>query len=89
MIDIGGAAAAAATERPGSGCATGLGREAAFGFYSYNKYKIRSVTIEHTSDGPPARKSFPCVMGRTTPGFLFAGGRERLLAGSPEGTCTV
>lgn len=39
--------------------------------------------------GPPARKSLPCVIGRTTPAFLLAGGRERLPGGSPEGTWTV
>ena len=29
------------------------------------------------------------MIGRMTPGFRFAGGRETLLGGSPVGTCTV
>jgi len=28
-------------------------------------------------------------MGRTIPGFLLAGGRDKLLGGSPEATLTV
>ena len=40
-------------------------------------------------DGPPALSNFPCVIGRTTPGFLLAGGRDRLPRGSPDATCTV
>lgn len=39
--------------------------------------------------GPPAFRSFPCVIGRMAPGFLFAGGRDRLPGGSPDGTWTV
>lgn len=62
-----------AIDCPGSGCAVGLGLEAGLDF----------------CDGPPAFKSLPAVMGRTTPGFLFAGGREVLSGGSPEGTCIV
>ena len=37
-----------------------------------------------TLDGPPARSSFPCAMGRTTPGFRFGGCRDVLLGGSPD-----
>lgn len=41
------------------------------------------------SEGPPARRSFPWVIGLTIPGFLFAAGREVLDGGSPDGTRTV
>jgi len=37
----------------------------------------------------PARRSLPSLMGRTIPGFLLAGGRDKLLGGSPEATLTV
>ena len=39
-----------------------------------------------TLDGPPARSSFPCVIGLTTPCFLLARGRDVLVGGSPDGT---
>jgi len=42
--------------------------------------------LEVALDGPPARNSLPWATGRTTPGFFFAGGRDKLDGGSPEGT---
>jgi len=47
-----------------------------------------SVSIVLT-EGLPARRSLPSLMGRTIPGFLLAGGRDKLLGGSPEATLTV
>lgn len=70
---ITGFCAANGVDWPGRGRAVGFGRDAAAEGF----------------EGPPARRSFPCVIGRTTPGFLLAGGRETLLGGSPEGTRTV
>ena len=58
------------TDLPGKGCGTGFVLETDLGF----------------CDGPPAFKSLPDVIGRIAPGFLFAGGRDMLLEGSPEGT---
>ena len=74
---------------PGNGLATGLGLEA-LGFWEQDSvlWKIQKRQ-EHTSEGPPLRRSLPCVIGRTTPSFLFAGGRDRVPGGSPEGTLTV
>lgn len=50
---------------------------------------LTEAVVLGLTEGPPARRSLPFVMGLTTPGFLFAGGRETLFGGSPEGTRTV
>lgn len=68
-----GRAAWDASDFPGRGWVVGLGLETAL----------------VACDGPPALRSFPAVIGRTTPGFLLAGGRDVLLGDSPEGTCIV
>jgi len=41
------------------------------------------------TEGSPARRSLPWLIGRTVPGFLLAGGRDKLLGDSPEATLTV
>lgn len=58
---------------PGRGCTAGFGLAEDLDF----------------CDGPPALRSLPAVMGRTIPGFLFAGGRDTLFEGSPVGTWMV
>lgn len=47
------------------------------------------VGLRTLSDGPPFLKSFPLVIGRTTPGFFFGTGAETLVGGSPDPTETV
>lgn len=80
--------AAATVDFPGRGWAAGFGLAAGFGFYypCQNQTQKDNVIILTESDGPPFRNSLPCVMGRTTPGFRFAGGLLTLLDGSPDAT---
>lgn len=40
-------------------------------------------------EGPPARNNLPSLIGLAVRVFRFAGGRDKLPAGSPEGTCTT
>ena len=74
---------------PGNGLATGLGLEA-LGFWEQDSvlWKIQKRQ-EHTSEGPPLRRSLPCVIGLATPSFRLGGGLDKLLGGSPDATCTV
>jgi len=77
--------AATTADCPGNGLDAGFGLEVVL-----HLYRISAETIvpcnQLTLDGPPARNSLPWATGRTTPGFFFAGGRDKLDGGSPEGT---
>ena len=56
---------------------------------SVSKDRLRYEKYLLTADGPPFRRSLPCVIGLTTPSFFLGIGRDRLEGGSPDGTCTV
>lgn len=77
LFKIAGAGGVAATLPVGNICACGLGLAAG-----------TARVLTGAFPGPPGLRSFPCVTGLTTPGFLRAGGRDTLLGGSPEPTRT-
>ena len=74
---------------PGRGCAVCWGLGMFLGFCNRMSQWAVFRELPLTLDGPPARSSFPCVIGLTTPCFLLARGRDVLLGGSPDGTRTV
>ena len=85
----GGLGVGATAAFPGSGCDAGFGREAAGFWKDIMSKRTRDRTYLLTADGPPFRRSFPCVIGLTTPSFFVGIGRDWLDGDSPEGTCTV
>lgn len=57
----------------GSGCAAGL--RVPF-FFCKEKIQVCEEEKIGLTSGPPTLSNLPCVIGRTTPGFLFGTGRD-------------